>query len=200
MANIYGGNPYVNQDNYGGLGSLLGIGGGDPTNWDRGQIEQNAGAGNALGALGMGNYGAAQQGLQSTAGQLQAIASGQLNPSATQFAQQNGALQAAQQSMAASASPSNQAAAAFNASRNMAQLGYGMSGQQALAGQQAQMGAINSLGSLYGQMGQLGVNAATGGYGAANQGYGTALGTPQKTIGNYFLGALGGAAGALGKM
>lgn len=179
-----------------GLASAFGVGSGDPSDYDRSQIEGNANQANTLGTQGQSNYGVAQKGMQSAADQLMQIANGNFNPSAQQFQNQTQTLQAMQDSQAAGASPSNAAAAAFNAARNKAQLGYGVSGQVAQQGAQDRATAMSQLAQLYGNMGQLGVNAATGGYGAANAGYGSALANPQKTFGGMLGGALGGLAAA----
>jgi hypothetical protein len=65
--------------------------------------------------------------------------------------------------------------AARNAANNMARLGYGLSGQQALAGlqerQQAQQAYANLLGQARGQD----VQAAPGGYNTAASSYGGGL-------------------------
>ena len=126
----------------------------------------NQGQYNQLGAQGMGALS-----------NLQALANGQNSVSAEQLRQGLQSNLANQQSMAAGASPNNAAMAARNAAQNMGRLGYGMAGQQAVAGlqerNQAQGQYANLLGTLRGQdlQGSLGgLNAATGAYGGGLNG------------------------------
>jgi hypothetical protein len=82
---------------------------------------------------------------------------------------------------------------------NMGRASYGMAGQQAAAGLQERNQANEALGQLnLGARGQ-DLQGTLGGYGAVNQGYGTALGTPQKGDADLIGGALGGLAGGLVK-
>lgn len=113
---------------------------------------------------------------------LKRLASGQDSYSAEQLRQGLQQNVAAQQSMAAGANPSNAAMAARNAMNNTARLGYGMSGQQALAGIQERQAAQQALANLtLGARGQ-DLQAATGSRANAINAYGTALGTPPQTL------------------
>lgn len=161
----------------------LGIGSGDPSNPYRQGAVNNAQAGAAFGQYGAGQYQQNQAGLNQTINDLRATANGQNSVSAMQLQQGLQQNLASQQSMAASASPSNAVMAARNAAMNMGRAAYGLSGQQAVAGLQERNQAQQALGQL--QLGQSGQNlqAGLGGYGVSNQGYGLALGNPQKTWG-----------------
>ncbi len=81
----------------------------------------------------------------------------------------------AQRSLAASASPNDAAMAAFGAGNNIARLGYGMSGQQALAGIAERNAAAQQYASLLGQARGQDLQGTLGGYGVANQSYGSGL-------------------------
>jgi len=108
---------------------------------------------------------------------LRAQATGQNSISALQLGQGLQQNQANQLSMAAGAAPQNASMAARTAALQSARLGYGMSGQQAVAGlqerNQAQQQYAGLLQGLRGQelQGVLGSrSAAIGGYGASNAG------------------------------
>lgn len=183
----------------GKLSHALGIGSGDPSNPYRNGV---AGvAGNAAGFAGdaRANYNANQQGLNSSIAALQATANGQNSVSAEQLRQGNHQALGAQRSFAASASPQNAAMAARTGAIQMGRLNMGLAGQQAVAGLQERQQAQQAMGQL--QLGQSGQNlqGTLGGYGAANQGYGTALGTPQNTWGSYLQKGLAAAGAALAK-
>lgn len=187
---------------FGPLGNALGIGGGDPSNPYRQGVVNNAQ--NAAGFAGQTQqqYLQNQAGLNQSIAALQAQANGQNSVSAEQLRQGNQQAQASQMSLAAGASPSNAAMAARRAAMNTAQLQYGLSGQQAVAGLQERNQAQQALAQL--QLGQAGQNlqGTLGGYGVSNQGYGVALGNPQKTWGQLLqqgLAAGGQAAVAAGK-
>lgn len=82
-----------------------------------------------------GNYsGVDTNNLNQSRQYLQDLASGKNSVAAEQLRQGLQSNLAAQSSMAAGASPQNSAMAARNAANNSARLGYGMSGQQAIAG------------------------------------------------------------------
>ncbi len=187
------------DDGHNWLSDALGIGSGDPSNPTRDAV--NANARNAAGFAGQsqGNYLQNQAGINQSIQALRDQAAGKNSVSAEQLRQGMLQGQAAQQSMAAGAAPNNSVMAARNAAMNMGRLGYGLAGQQAVAGLQERNQAQQALGQL--QLGQSGQNlqGTLGGYGAANQGYGTALGNPQKGWGEILQGAIGGGASALVK-
>ena len=138
-------------------------------------LMSNAGNANAFGQQGAANYNAGTGAINANAAQLQALASGQNSISAEQLRQSLQQNQASQMSMAAGASPQNAGMAARTAMIQNARMGGGLAGQQATAGLQERQQAQQALSQLLlGQRGQ-DVSAATGGYGAANQGYGAAL-------------------------
>jgi hypothetical protein len=182
-----------------GIGKALGIGDNDPANQYR-NLLVNSGqgaqgfAGSATGQFNQ-DSAAAQAQRQFLMDQMQ----GKNSVSAEQLRQGLSQQLAQQQAMAAGAAPQNAAMAARNAAMNMGQASYGMAGQQAIAGLQERQNAANQLAQLnLGMRGQ-DVQGVLGGYGAANQAYGSALGTPQQTFGTMIGGALGGLAGGVGK-
>lgn len=126
------------------------------------------------------NYGANQRGLNDSIAALRATANGQNSVSAEQLRQGNQQALSGQRSFAASASPQNAAMAARTGAMQMGRLNSALAGQQAVAGLQERNQAQQALGQL--QLGQSGQNlqGTLGGYGASNQAYGTALGTPEK--------------------
>lgn len=142
-------------------------------------LNQQAALNNALGNLGMQNYGASTAQMGQTTDYLGGLMRGQNSVAAEQLRQGLGQQLAAQRSMAASASPQNAAMAARTAAMQMGRLGAGMSGQAALAGLQERNQAAGQLGQL--QLGMRGqdVNAALGGYGGATQAYGAMLAGPE---------------------
>lgn len=86
---------------------------------------------------------------------LRGLASGQNSVSAEQLRQGLGQNLAAQRSYAAGASPQNAAMAARTGAMNMGRLGYGMAGQQAIAGLAERNQAQNNLtGAIQGARGQ----------------------------------------------
>lgn len=102
---------------------------------------------------------------------LQARANGQNSISALQLhqsLQQNLAVQRAQQ---AGASPGNAAMAARSAANNSARLGYGLAGQQSLAGLAERAQAQDQYGSLLSNSRGQDVQAALGGYNAQTAAY-----------------------------
>lgn len=179
-----------------GISSALGVGSGDPANADRDAL-RNAGTGaQGLGAAGAANYSTDRAGMAGTQQYLQGQMQGQNSVSATQLQQGLQQGLGAQQSMAASANPQNAAMAARNAAMNMGRLSYGLSGQQALAGQQERNAAASQLGQM--QLGQSGqdIQAGLGGYQTAAGAYGNAVANPQKGWGGMLQGALQGASSA----
>ncbi len=181
------------------LSNTLGVGSGDPNNAARDAVNRNAAGAHGFGLEAQGNYGRDTAAMQQQRQYLQDLASGRNSVSAMQLQQGMQQNQAQQQSMAAGANPNNSAMAARNAAMNMGRSAYGLSGQQAVAGLQERNQATQNLANLnLGMRGQ-DVNATLGGYGAANQGYGAALGNPQKTWGDMAMGFANGAASAFGK-
>lgn len=208
-----------------GFFDFLGYGGGDPSGHDRrslqglgdqeqtmGQHGQEAFEGQDRDQLNQ-SYGGLNQ-TNANMGQTQDYLRGQMmgqnSVSAEQLRQGLQQQQAAQMSMAAS-NPGNPMAAR-TAAMQMARSGYGMAGQQALAGLQERNNAATQLGQSYGQQGQLqlgqgqlalgrssqDLQAGLGGYGAANNAYGQSLAHPQKTWGDLIKSGAGGAAGIAG--
>lgn len=190
----------------------LGINDFDPNNPNRAALQSQIDQSNQLaqGARGFGdtaaqNYnGVDTNNLNQSRQYLQDLATGKNSVSALQLQQGLQSNLAAQRSMAAGAAPQNSAAAARNAANNAARLGYGYSGQQALAGLQERNQAQQQLSGLdLSRRGQ-DLQGFGAGYGAANQayansmsGYGTMLGNPQKTTGDILPGIVSGvAAGA----
>ncbi len=183
----------------GDISNAFGLGGGDPSNPDRDALRQLAPQQGNYGAQGLNYYGADRTGMGQTQDYLRGQMMGQNSVAAEQLRQGLQQGLAAQQSMAASASPQNAAMAARTAAIQMGRLSGGLSGQQALAGLQERNAAAQGLGQL--QLGQSGqdLQMGLGGYGLANQAYGTTLGNPQKTWGGILGGAVGGFAGGLGQ-
>jgi hypothetical protein len=175
---------------------LTGTGQDDPNNPYRNALNANAQAQTNMGQQ-LGNaYNANQSGINNTIGMLQATANGANSVSAEQLRQGLQQSQAQQMSMAASATPQNQAMAARTAMNNAGGQASGMMGQQAMAGLQERQGAMNSLAQLQTQQAQMNMQGSLGAYGMANGAYGTIMQNPQKQLGPYALGALGGAAAA----
>lgn len=122
-----------------------------------------------------GNYGQlTQQGMGALNG-LAATANGQNSVSAEQLRQGLQTNLAQQQSLAAGASPQNAAMAARQAAANSAKLGYGLSGQQAVAGQAERNAAQGQYASLLGSMRGQDLQGTLGGYGAATGAYSDGL-------------------------
>jgi hypothetical protein len=91
---------------------------------------------------------------------LRDVAEGRNSVSAEQLRQGMQQNVAAQQSLAASASPANAAMAARTAANNAARVGYGMSGQQAVAGLQERQNAQQLLNQMITQQRQQDLQAA----------------------------------------
>ena len=197
----------------GTLGGWFGLGSGDPSNPYRNAVGNTGAQANAFGNASAAGYGSNQAGINNTIGNMgatQGYFQNQMNGgnSVSAMQLQQGLQQnlAAQQANAASASPQNAAMAARNAAMGMGQAASGLAGQQAVAGLQERNQAAQLLsqsqqnqGQL--QLGQSGQNmqGALGGYGASNQAYGAALGTPQQTLAPMLGAGIGGAAAALAK-
>jgi hypothetical protein len=168
---------------------LTGTGADDPTNGPRAGLNQIAQNQQAFGQQAQNNYNASTGQANQTIGDLRDIASGKNSVSAIQLQQAAQANQAQQASMAAAASPNNQAMAARNAMMNAGRIGYGLAGQQSLAGIQERNAATGQLaGFLNAQRGQ-DVNAALGAGGNAVNAYGQQVQNPQKTTGQQLLNA-----------
>lgn len=135
---------------------------------------------------GFADYG--EGGVQSLGGQMDTArqnlldqATGKLSYSREALRQGLQQNQAAQQSMAAGASPQNGPMAARTAAINMARQGYGMSGQQALAGIAEQQGAAKLYADATAQQRQQDLQAALQGRSNALTGYGAQnAGAPEK--------------------
>jgi hypothetical protein len=121
------------------------------------------------------NYGNMTGRLNGSLDSLQALANGQNSVSALQLKQAQQQNLASQRSMAAGAAPGNAAMAARGAAMNMGRIGYGLAGQQAVAGlqerNQAQQAYANMLGQARGQD----MQGALGGLGTAVSAYGGGL-------------------------
>jgi hypothetical protein len=113
---------------------------------------------------------------------LQRVASGEHSIAGEQLRQGTQALQAQQRSMAAAAAPRDAAASAHAAALNSARLGYGMSGQAALAGLQERRDAESALANMINQQRQQELMAALQGRGTAVTGYGAGnAGQPERS-------------------
>jgi len=174
-----------------------GMGQWDPTNGDRGSLQQAAAQQGQFGQNLQGQYLANQQGINSTQNMLYGLANGQNSVSAAQLQQGLQQSQAQQMSMAAGAAPQNQAMAARTAMNNAGGQASGMMGQQSMAGLQERQGALNALAQMQMQQSGQNMQGALGAYQGQNQAYGSTLQTPQKGVGNMFGGGIGGVVGAL---
>lgn len=106
---------------------------------------------------------------------------------------------AAQRSYAAGAAPRNAAMAARTGAMQMGRMGYGLAGQQALAGLQERQQAQQAYAQLLGQSRGQDLQGALGGYNAATGAYGGGLnGQQDPTIAGQWAGAVSGAASLLG--
>lgn len=128
---------------------------------------------------------------------LQGQMNGENSVSALQLHQALQQNLANQQAQAAGAAPGNQAMAARTAMNNMGKLGYGLSGQQAMAGLQERNQAGQLYASLLGSSRGQDAQTALGGYGTAAGAYGGGLSAQQgaPTLGGSLLGAAEGVAG-----
>lgn len=141
---------------------------------------QAAQAGN-FASQGERGFGAMTGDLNAQRAQLQQIADGRLSYSKEALRQGLQQNQAAQRSMAAAAAPRDQAGAAHAAMMNASRLGYGMSGQAALAGIQEQQGAMKLGADLAAQQRQQDLMAALQSRQNAMTGYGAQnAGAPEK--------------------
>ncbi|MGE0551749.1 MAG: tail fiber domain-containing protein [Kofleriaceae bacterium] len=107
-------------------------------------------------------YGAMTQEAEASRQYLRDLAMGKNSVAAEQLRQGMQQGQAAQASMAAGASPQNAAMAARTAANNMARLGYGMSGQQAIAGLQERNDAQRALAQMILEQRGQDINVALG--------------------------------------
>jgi hypothetical protein len=132
---------------------------------------------------------------------LRQVASGQHSIAGEQLRQGTQALQAQQRSMAAAAAPRDAASAAHAAMLNSARLGYGMSGQAALAGLQERRDAEAALAGLTTGLRGQDLQAALGGRQTAIGGYGAGtMGPAEKSwLEKYGPMIVGGLAAAGGK-
>lgn len=161
----------------------------DSRNNDRIEAAQQglSGQSQAAGAFAdqaQGNYGNMTGRLGSALDYQQGLMQGQNSVSALQLQQGYQQGLAGQRSLAASAAPQNSAMAQRQAAMNSGRLGYGLAGQQSLAGLQERNQAAQNYGQLgLGMRGQ-DVNAALGARQAAIGGYGQ-MGNMQPTQ-NWF--------------
>lgn len=167
------------------------------------RADLNAQGGAASGFADQGQAGFAALGNEAAARRdyLRRIASGENSISLEQLRQGMQQGQNAQMSMAASATPQNAAMAARNAANNMSRLGYGMSGQAAVAGMQERRDAEAALAAMTLQQRQQDLNAALGSRVNATSAYGSvtpAPGTPSGLqMAQPFINMAAGGGGAL---
>ena len=189
-------NPLNQEKGLGGVLNQLGLNG--PTPGDRAKMDRlNRVGSDAMGFAGQArnNYSALSGRLHGALDDLQAQARGENSVSALQLQQAQDRNLAAQRSMAASASPQNQAMAARTAAMQMGQLGYGLAGQQALAGLMERQQAQQAYASLLGQARGQDMQGTLGGYGAAAGAYGGGLNAQRDpTLAGQLAGGLAGAA------
>lgn len=152
----------------------------------RAQLNEQGAAAGQFAGQGEAGYGAMTGQLGGTYGRLgeamdyqNRLMRGENSVAAEQLRQGMQQGLAAQRSMAAGAAPQNSAMAARQAAMNMGRLGYGLSGQQALAGLQERNMAASQYGQLGQALGQLqlgqrgqDVNVALGSRGNAINAYG----------------------------
>lgn len=123
---------------------------------------------------------------------LRKQATGETSLSAEQLRQGLQQQVAQQRSLAAGAAPGNAAMAARQAAMNTARLGYGMSGQAALAGIQEREAGARALSDAYNQQRALELQQALGSRQNATQAYGGI--TPDKSFldkwGNAIIGGI----------
>jgi hypothetical protein len=137
----------------------------------------------ASGFAGQGQAGFGALGAEAAQGRdyLRSIAEGKHSVSAEQLRQGMQQGLAAQRSMAASARPANAAMAARTAAMQGARLGYGLSGQQAVAGLQERQQAQQALNEMLLRQRQQELDAALGSRGQAITGTGQSLANPEKS-------------------
>ena len=184
-----------------GAGILKDIGLNGNTPGDQQKIDNlNGVGGQAMGFAGdaQGNYNKLSGLGYGALNQLQATANGQNSVSAEQLRQGLQSNLANQQSMAASASPNNAAMAARNAAQNMGRLGYGMAGQQAVAGLAERNQAMSQYGNLLGTLRGQDLQGTLGGFNAATGAYSGGLnGSRDPTLVQQWAPIVAGAAKAL---
>lgn len=168
----------------------------DTTNQERQrQLDQAAGQAGGFANQGQSAFGSLGQALASQQQQLADQAAGKNLVSGELLRQGMQQGQAAQQSMAASASPQNAAMAAQNAMNNMNRLGYGLSGQQAVAGLQEANQARQALAQMLLQQRQQELQAALQARGQQMGAYQTQA--PQSAATQMIGGGIGGLAAAV---
>lgn len=191
-------NPFNQEHGLGGALNSLGLNG--PSKGTKEQVGLMNQVGGNVGQLADNahvNYQQLSDRLYGSLNDLQAQAQGKNSISALQLQQAQRANLAQQRSMAAGAAPGNAAMAARQAANNMARLGYGLSGQQAIAGlaerNQAQQAYANMLGQARGQD----LQGALGAYGTQVQAYGGGANAQANapTLGGSILGGIEGLAG-----
>lgn len=162
--------------------NTFGGGEGDKQNQeDRARLREQVGAAGDF--ANQGQQGFAQTGAEAAQarGYLRDLAEGRNSVSAEQLRQGLQSNVAAQRAMAASASPANAAMAARTAANNAARLGYGMSGQQAIAGLQERQQAQQMLNQMILQQRQQELEAALQSRSNAINGMTGQVANPQKS-------------------
>jgi hypothetical protein len=162
---------------------------------DKERLRENVDAASAFAQQGQRGFGATGREAVGARDYLRQIAEGQNSVSAEQLRQGLQQNLATQRSMAASASPANAAMAARTAAMQGARLGYGMSGQQALAGLQERQQAQQMLNEMILRQRQQELEAALGARGQAIQGLTGATSKPTKSWMEQYGPAIAGAAG-----
>lgn len=153
----------------------------DPNGYG-GKLGQLGDSAAGFGRNSIGNFDALGREATGEREHLRRIARGDESVSRMQLAQALQQNQSQQQSMAAGARPGNAAMAARGAAMNAGRMGAGLAGQQAIAGIQERQAAQQALAQMLMQQRQQELGGVQTGFGAANQGYGTAytgaMGTP----------------------
>ena len=164
-----------------GIGGLIGIGAGDPSNPNRYALGTTGTQASDFASGNDAAYWQSQAGINNTIAGLQAQTQGKNSVSAEQLRQGLQQQLAQQQSMAAGAAPQNAAMAARNAAMNMGRASYGMAGQQAVAGLAERNQAQQALGQL--QLGQSAqqMQGTLGGYQTSIGANSAVLGNPENT-------------------
>jgi hypothetical protein len=166
----------------------------DPAAKQRTALNEQVKAAGGFANVGEQGFGAMGREAAGARDYLRQIAEGQNSVSAEQLRQGLQQNLATQRSMAASASPANAAMAARTAAMQGARLGYGMSGQQALAGLQERQQAQQMLNEMILRQRQQELEAALGARSQAIQGL-TGQVKPEKTWWEQYGPAVAGAAG-----
>jgi hypothetical protein len=146
----------------------------------RGQLQQQGASSSGFADKSQGQFGALGNEAAQGRDYLRRIAGGQQSISAEQLRQGLQQNMAGQRSMAAGASPGNAPMAARSAAMNMARMGSGLAGQQAVAGMQERQNAQKALQDSILQQRQQELQASLGARQNAISGFGGV--TPEKSI------------------